>query len=89
MREFTAPIALVVKRIAKEILEAVYGLSIKFKTIEEGGDGKITGQDLLIAYASKSCRVNQLIGSDAFQSHAVICVQVRAIQTKLGLLVIS
>lgn len=58
MREYTAPIALVVKRIAKEILEAVYGLSIKFKAIEEGGDGKITGQDFLISYASKSCRVN-------------------------------
>lgn len=51
MREYTAPIALVVKRLPKEILEAVYGLLIKVRTIEEGGDGGITGQDLLIAYA--------------------------------------
>lgn len=57
MREYTAPIALVVKRIPKEILEAVYGLSIKLKTAEEGGDGNIIGQDLLISYASKLCRV--------------------------------
>lgn len=51
MREYTAPIALVVKRIPKEILEAVYGLSIKLKTAEEGGDGNVIGQDLLISYA--------------------------------------
>lgn len=51
MREYTAPIALVVKRIPKEILEAVYGLSIKVRSTEDGGDGKVTGQDFLIAYA--------------------------------------
>lgn len=52
MREYSAPTALVVKRIPKEVLEATYGLSIRTKGIEEGGDGKITGTDLLIAYAS-------------------------------------
>ena len=52
MREYTAPTALLVRRIPKEVLEAIYGLSIRAKTIEEGGEGKITGPDLLIAYAS-------------------------------------
>ena len=52
MREYSAPTALVVKRIPKEVLEATYGLSIRTKGIEEGGDGKISGTDLLIAYAS-------------------------------------
>ncbi|KAI0375232.1 P-loop containing nucleoside triphosphate hydrolase protein [Pilatotrama ljubarskyi] len=51
MREHTGPIALVVKRIPKEVLEATYGLSIRTKGVEEGGDGKITGTDLLVAYA--------------------------------------
>ncbi|KAI0361378.1 P-loop containing nucleoside triphosphate hydrolase protein [Trametes cingulata] len=51
MREHTGPIALVVKRIPKEVLEAIYGLSIRTKSVEEGGDGKITGTDLLVAYA--------------------------------------
>ncbi|KXN85669.1 Large subunit GTPase 1 [Leucoagaricus sp. SymC.cos] len=51
MREYTAPISLVVKRVPREILEAMYGLSIKVRSKEEGGDGKITGQDFLIAYA--------------------------------------
>ncbi|KAI0652079.1 P-loop containing nucleoside triphosphate hydrolase protein [Trametes meyenii] len=51
MREHTGPIALVVKRIPKEVLEAIYGLSIRTKGVEEGGDGKITGTDLLVAYA--------------------------------------
>ncbi|KAF9447793.1 P-loop containing nucleoside triphosphate hydrolase protein [Macrolepiota fuliginosa MF-IS2] len=51
MREYTAPISLLVKRIPKEVLEAIYGLSIKVRSIEDGGDGKITGQDFLIAYA--------------------------------------
>ena len=54
MREHTGPIALVVKRIPKEVLEAIYGLTIRTKGVEEGGDGKITGTDLLVAYASKS-----------------------------------
>ncbi|KAI0639638.1 P-loop containing nucleoside triphosphate hydrolase protein [Trametes polyzona] len=51
MREHTGPIALVVKRIPKEVLEAIYGLTIRTKGVEEGGDGKITGTDLLVAYA--------------------------------------
>ncbi|CDO73000.1 hypothetical protein BN946_scf185007.g54 [Trametes cinnabarina] len=51
MREHTGPTALVVKRIPKEVLEAIYGLSIRTKGVEEGGDGKITGSDLLVAYA--------------------------------------
>ena len=53
LREHTGPTALVVKRIPKEVLEAVYGLSIKPKSIEEGGDGRITAENFLIAYASK------------------------------------
>ena len=53
MREYTGPIGLVVKRIPKDVLEALYGLSIKVSSIEEGGDGNGTAEDLLIAYASK------------------------------------
>ncbi|KAI0756778.1 P-loop containing nucleoside triphosphate hydrolase protein [Daedaleopsis nitida] len=51
MREYTAPTALVVKRIPKEVLEGVYGLAIRSRGVEDGGDGKITGTDLLVAYA--------------------------------------
>lgn len=52
MREHTGPVALVVKRIPKDVLEALYGLSIKVSGVEEGGDGNVTAEDLLIAYAS-------------------------------------
>lgn len=52
MREHTGPVALVVKRIPRDVLEALYGLSIKVRGIEEGGDGNVTAEDLLIAYAS-------------------------------------
>lgn len=52
MREYSGPVALVAKRIPKEVLEATYGLTVKFKGVEEGGDGKITAEDFLIAYAS-------------------------------------
>ncbi|OJT02723.1 Large subunit GTPase 1 [Trametes pubescens] len=51
LREHTGPIGLVVKRIPKQILEAIYGLSVRTRGVEEGGDGKITGSDLLVAYA--------------------------------------
>lgn len=53
LREYTGPTSLVVKRIPTEVLEAVYGLSIRSKSIEEGGDGKITAEDFLIAYAGE------------------------------------
>lgn len=53
LREHTGPTALIVKRIPKEVLEAIYGLSIKSKSIEEGGDGKITAENLLITYAGQ------------------------------------
>ncbi|OAX44423.1 P-loop containing nucleoside triphosphate hydrolase protein [Rhizopogon vinicolor AM-OR11-026] len=51
MREHSGPTALVAKRIPKEVLEASYGLTIKTKGVEEGGDGKISAEDFLIAYA--------------------------------------
>lgn len=51
LREHTGPTALVVKRIPREVLEATYGLTFKPKTAEEGGDGKISAEDLLVSYA--------------------------------------
>ncbi|KAJ7293403.1 P-loop containing nucleoside triphosphate hydrolase protein [Mycena rebaudengoi] len=51
MKEHTGPTALVVKRIPKDVLEATYGLAIKVKGVEEGGDGEVTAENFLIAYA--------------------------------------
>ncbi|KAF8898928.1 hypothetical protein BD779DRAFT_1486278 [Infundibulicybe gibba] len=51
MREHTGPTALVVQRLPKEVLEATYGLTIKVQSVEEGGDGEITAENFLIAYA--------------------------------------
>ncbi|KAF7799320.1 hypothetical protein EIP86_010552 [Pleurotus ostreatoroseus] len=51
LREHTGPTALVVKRIPKEVIEVIYGLSINAKSVEEGGDGRITAENLLITYA--------------------------------------
>ncbi|KAE9408282.1 P-loop containing nucleoside triphosphate hydrolase protein [Gymnopus androsaceus JB14] len=51
MKEYTAPVSLVVQRIPKEVLEATYGLSIKVRGIEEGGNGQVTAENFLIAYA--------------------------------------
>ena len=53
LREYTGPTALVVKRIPKEVLEATYGLFIKTKSVDEGGDGQVAADKLLQAYASK------------------------------------
>lgn len=55
LREYTGPVSLVVRRIPKVMLEGVYGLSIRTKSAEEGGDGKVTAEDLLIASASRYC----------------------------------
>jgi large subunit GTPase 1 len=51
LREHTGPVSLVVKRIPKAVLEGTYGLNIKSSGPEEGGDGLIRAEDLLVAYA--------------------------------------
>lgn len=53
LREYTGPATLLVQRIPKRVLEATYGLSIKVLGVEEGGDGKVRADNLLIAYASE------------------------------------
>jgi large subunit GTPase 1 len=57
MKEHTGPATLVVKRIPKDVLEATYGLAIKIKGVDEGGDGQVTAENFLIAYASKCPRL--------------------------------
>lgn len=51
LREFSGPAALVAKRIPKSFLEALYGISINMRPLEEGGTGVPTAQELLRAYA--------------------------------------
>lgn len=53
LREHTGPIGLVVRRIPKNVLEATYGLNLNAWSREEMGNGKVTAEDLLIAYASR------------------------------------
>lgn len=53
MKEYTGPTGLLVQRIPKEVLEAIYGLAIPVKIVEEGGTGVVTASDLLIAYAGE------------------------------------
>lgn len=54
MREHRGPAGLVTKRITKRVLEDVYGLSLRQRGLEEGGDGsdEVLAEDLLVAYAS-------------------------------------
>ncbi|KAJ4484903.1 P-loop containing nucleoside triphosphate hydrolase protein [Lentinula edodes] len=51
MKEYTGPISLVVQRIPQNVLEATYGLSINVKGVEEGGNGQMSAENLLVAYA--------------------------------------
>ncbi|TXT15592.1 hypothetical protein VHUM_00095 [Vanrija humicola] len=51
MREYSAPVELVCKRIPRAILEGTYGIRIDVKDIEDGGTGKVGWEDLLSAYA--------------------------------------
>ncbi|KAM0475278.1 hypothetical protein ACHAPX_007032 [Trichoderma viride] len=51
MREHTGPVGLVAQRIPKPFLEAIYGIKIHTRPIEEGGTGIPTGEELLRAYA--------------------------------------
>lgn len=51
LREFTGPAALVAKRIPKSFLEALYGITINMRPLEEGGTGTVTASEMLRAYA--------------------------------------
>ncbi|CAG8452289.1 15921_t:CDS:10 [Dentiscutata erythropus] len=51
LREHTGPVALIAQRIPKAIIEAIYGIKIKVKPIEEGGTGIPSAEELMVAYA--------------------------------------
>lgn len=51
LREFTGPVGLVCQRIPQPFLEALYGIKIHTRPLEEGGTGVPTAEELLIAYA--------------------------------------
>ncbi|KAK2628548.1 hypothetical protein QTJ16_001651 [Diplocarpon rosae] len=51
LREFTGPAGLVAKRIPLHFLEALYGMKIQIRPIEEGGTGTPTAEEVLSAYA--------------------------------------
>ncbi|OAX84224.1 hypothetical protein ACJ72_01410 [Emergomyces africanus] len=51
LREFLGPAGIVAKRIPKPFLEAVYGLKINMRPLEEGGTGTLTASEVLRAYA--------------------------------------
>ncbi|KAL9624622.1 MAG: hypothetical protein Q9160_001287 [Pyrenula sp. 1 TL-2023] len=51
LREFTGPSTLVAQRIPQPFLEAVYGIKIPIRPLEEGGTGTPTAEELLRAYA--------------------------------------
>nr|RBQ97946.1 hypothetical protein FVER53263_07968 [Fusarium verticillioides] len=51
LREFQGPVGLVTQRIPQPFLEAIYGIHIRTRAIEEGGTGIPTAAELLRAYA--------------------------------------
>lgn len=51
LREYTGPAALVAQRIPKAFLEALYGMRIQTRPIDEGGTGMPTGEEVMRAYA--------------------------------------
>src|SRR6185369_6077431 len=51
LREYTGPAALVAQRIPKPFLETMYGIRIPTQSLEDGGDGIPTAEELLVAYA--------------------------------------
>ncbi|KAI3324904.1 P-loop containing nucleoside triphosphate hydrolase protein [Xylariaceae sp. AK1471] len=63
LREFTGPAALVTKRIPQPFLEAIYGIHIKVRPLEEGGTGFPTASEFLAAYAKARGFKTQGVGS--------------------------
>jgi large subunit GTPase 1 len=51
LREYTGPAGLITRRVPQPFLEALYGIKIRMRPIEEGGTGIPTAEELLSAYA--------------------------------------
>ncbi|ODO04725.1 hypothetical protein I350_05335 [Cryptococcus amylolentus CBS 6273] len=51
MREYSAPVTLLCKRIPREILEGTYGIRIDVREVDEGGTGEVGWEEFLSAYA--------------------------------------
>ncbi|MCJ1388331.1 hypothetical protein MMC18_001177 [Xylographa bjoerkii] len=51
LREFTGPAGLVAQRIPQAFFEALYGVKVHKRPLEEGGTGVPTAEEILIAYA--------------------------------------
>ncbi|PSN71067.1 P-loop containing nucleoside triphosphate hydrolase protein [Corynespora cassiicola Philippines] len=51
LREYTGPAGLVAQRIPQSFLEAIYGMKIQVRPLEEGGTGTPTAEEILRAYA--------------------------------------
>ncbi|KAF4962241.1 hypothetical protein FSARC_9666 [Fusarium sarcochroum] len=51
LREFQGPVGLVTQRVPQPFLEAIYGIHIRTRAIDEGGTGIPTAGELLRAYA--------------------------------------
>ncbi|KAI4116663.1 MAG: hypothetical protein LQ345_002961 [Seirophora villosa] len=51
LREFTGPAALVAQRIPQAFFEALYGVKVHTRPLEEGGTGIPTAEEILVAYA--------------------------------------
>ncbi|KAI1390853.1 P-loop containing nucleoside triphosphate hydrolase protein [Hypoxylon trugodes] len=62
LREYTGPAALVAHRIPQPFLEAIYGIHIKTRPLEEGGTGIPTASELLAAYAKARGFTTQGVG---------------------------
>jgi len=52
LREYTGPAGLVARRIPQPFLEALYGMKIHPRPLEEGGTGILTSDEILRAYAT-------------------------------------
>ncbi|KAI1776463.1 P-loop containing nucleoside triphosphate hydrolase protein [Hypoxylon cercidicola] len=62
LREYTGPAAVVAHRIPQPFLEAIYGIHIKTRPLEEGGTGVPTASELLAAYAKARGFTTQGVG---------------------------
>jgi large subunit GTPase 1 len=62
LREYSGPATLVARRIPQAFLEAIYGIQIRTRPLEEGGTGIPTGEELLTAYARRRGFMTQGLG---------------------------
>ncbi|KTW31602.1 hypothetical protein T552_00240 [Pneumocystis carinii B80] len=77
LKDYISPIALIISRISKEVLEMIYGISLQIRTVDEDGIGILSAEEFIEKYASSrgidKCIASRHIIKDYINGKLLFC----------------